>query len=103
MVCNMSTSQSALSQALGQAIVSENNGSTTLDQMPLKAKARVMKIDAQHPAARRLMEMGVVPGASLCVIRAAPLGDPLQVEVRGYYLAMRRAEAQAITVISEGI
>lgn len=44
------------------------------------------------------MEMGVVPGALVCVIRAAPLGDPIEVRVRGYHLALRRTEAQAITV-----
>jgi ferrous iron transport protein A len=44
------------------------------------------------------MEMGVVPGAPVRVIKAAPLGDPIEVRVRGYHLALRRAEAQTISV-----
>jgi Fe2+ transport system protein FeoA len=44
------------------------------------------------------MQMGVVPGASLTVVKSAPLGDPIQVRMRDYDLAMRRVEAQTITV-----
>jgi ferrous iron transport protein A len=47
-----------------------------------------------------LMEMGVVPGAPVRVIKAAPLGDPLEVRVRGYHLALRRTEAQRILVVT---
>ncbi|HEV2706820.1 MAG TPA: FeoA domain-containing protein, partial [Pyrinomonadaceae bacterium] len=49
--------------------------------------------------ARRLMEMGVVPGAPVRVIKRAPLGDPLEIRVRNYHLAVRRSEAQTITVV----
>jgi ferrous iron transport protein A len=49
--------------------------------------------------ARRLMEMGVVPGAPVRVIKAAPLGDPLEVRVRNYHLALRRNEAQTVSVV----
>jgi Fe2+ transport system protein FeoA len=45
------------------------------------------------------MEMGVVPGARVSVVKAAPLGDPLEIRVRSYHLALRRSEAVAITVI----
>jgi Fe2+ transport system protein FeoA len=44
------------------------------------------------------MQMGVVPGVSLSVVKSAPLGDPIQVRLRDYDLAMRRVEAQTITV-----
>jgi len=44
------------------------------------------------------MEMGVVPGAPVRVVKAAPLGDPIHVCVRNYHLALRRAEAKSITV-----
>lgn len=44
------------------------------------------------------MEMGVVPGVSVRVIKSAPFGDPLEIRVRGYHLAMRRNEADAIEV-----
>ena len=71
----------------------------TLNALPHGAEARVVSIDGEGAVARRLMEMGVVPGAPVCVIKAAPLGDPLEVRVRGYHLALRRAEAQTITVV----
>jgi ferrous iron transport protein A len=44
------------------------------------------------------MEMGVIPGVSIMVVKAAPFGDPLEIRVRGYSLAMRRTEADAIEV-----
>jgi ferrous iron transport protein A len=44
------------------------------------------------------MQMGVLPGVSVRVIKSAPLGDPIQVQVRNYDLALRRLEAQTITV-----
>ncbi len=44
------------------------------------------------------MEMGVVPGVSVRVVKSAPFGDPLEIRVRGYNLAMRRSEAQTIEV-----
>ncbi len=64
-------------------------------------KARVVSVNGAGAVARRLMEMGVVPGAPICVIKCAPLGDPLQVRVRDYHLALRRAEAQTITVMAD--
>jgi Fe2+ transport system protein FeoA len=48
------------------------------------------------------MEMGIVPGAPVSVVRAAPLGDPIEVRVRGYHLALRRSEAETITVVPDG-
>ncbi|MGE3468306.1 MAG: ferrous iron transport protein A [Pyrinomonadaceae bacterium] len=44
------------------------------------------------------MEMGVVPGVFLKVVKAAPFGDPIEVRLRGYSLAMRRSEADAVEV-----
>jgi ferrous iron transport protein A len=71
---------------------------TTLDLLPFGEWGRVVSVSGQHPAARRLMEMGIVPGATISVVRAAPLGDPLQVEISGSHLALRRTEARAISV-----
>ena len=72
----------------------------SLDQLPIGAKGRVLAVEGAGPVARRLMEMGVVPGAPVCVIKTAPLGDPLEVRVRNYHLALRRTEAQTITVVT---
>ncbi|MDQ3258823.1 MAG: FeoA domain-containing protein [Acidobacteriota bacterium] len=66
--------------------------------MPLRVAARVVSVSGSGAVARRLMEMGVVPGAPVQIIKPAPLGDPLEVCVRNYHLAIRRAEARTITV-----
>ena len=75
-------------------------GATTLNTLPYGLEARVVSVEGEGAVARRLMEMGVVPGAPVCVIKAAPLGDPIEVRVRGYHLALRRAEAQTILVVT---
>jgi ferrous iron transport protein A len=74
---------------------------TTLNTLAHGTEARVVSVNGEGAVARRLMEMGVVPGAPVCVIKAAPLGDPIEVRVRGYHLALRRAEAQTITVVTD--
>jgi ferrous iron transport protein A len=70
----------------------------TLDTIPRDVSARVASVEASGTHGLRLMEMGVVPGALIRVVKSAPLGDPIQVCVRNYHLALRRAEAQSITV-----
>jgi len=70
----------------------------SLAHLPVGVEARVISVNGSSAIARRLIEMGVVPGAPIRVIKAAPLGDPLEIRVRGYHLALRRTEAQTITV-----
>jgi ferrous iron transport protein A len=71
----------------------------SLDRLRKGAHARVLAIKGEGAVARRLMEMGVVPGAPVRVVKSAPLGDPLEVRVRNYHLALRRSEAQTISVV----
>ena len=73
----------------------------SLDILPIGAQARVTGVSGTGAVARRLIEMGVVPGAPVRVIKAAPLGDPIEIRVRGYHLALRRTEAQTISVTSD--
>ena len=61
-------------------------------------EANVVEVVGNSAVARRLMEMGVVPGVSIKVIKTAPFGDPIQIRVRGYSLAMRKTEAETIFV-----
>jgi len=70
----------------------------TLTSVPIGQHAKVVKIIGNSRISRRLMEMGVIPGVSLEVLKAAPFGDPIEVRVRGYNLAMRRSEADSIEV-----
>ena len=73
---------------------------TTLTKLTVGEKATVVSINGNSAITKRLMEMGVVPGVSVRVIKSAPFGDPLEVRVRGYHLAMRKSEADAIEVQS---
>ncbi|HEY0006251.1 MAG TPA: FeoA family protein [Pyrinomonadaceae bacterium] len=73
---------------------------STLAGLPVGVQARVVAVNGTGSMPRRLMEMGVIPGAPIRVIKSAPLGDPLEVRVRGYHLALRRSEAEMISVIS---
>ncbi len=69
-----------------------------LTNLPIGAKAKVVAVNGNNAISRRLMEMGVVPGVSVRVIKSAPFGDPLEIRVRGYHLAMRKNEADTIEV-----
>ncbi|MBA3770829.1 MAG: ferrous iron transport protein A [Blastocatellia bacterium] len=70
----------------------------TLTNLPKGREARVKCVKGNGSVTRRLLEMGVVPGAEVSVVKAAPFGDPIEVRVRGYSLAMRRNEAESIEV-----
>ena len=72
----------------------------SLDALEAGRHARVTAVRGSGAVARRLMEMGVVPGAPVRVIKSAPLGDPLEVRVRNYHLALRRSEAQTVSVVT---
>lgn len=63
-------------------------------------EGKVIAIKDRGAVSRRLMEMGVVPGVSVKVVRTAPFGCPMEIRVRGYNLALRRAEAEAIEIQS---
>jgi ferrous iron transport protein A len=70
----------------------------TLSNLPVGAQAKVVSVNGKSAVTKRLMEMGVVPGVSIRVVKTAPFGDPLEVRVRGYHLAMRKSEAETIDV-----
>lgn len=70
----------------------------TLDAIPRRRPATVEAIEGARSFRRRLMEMGLVPGTTVAVINVAPLGDPLEIEVRGSRWSIRRAEAARIRV-----
>jgi Fe2+ transport system protein FeoA len=70
----------------------------TLDAIPRRRPVTVESVDGARTFRRRLMEMGLVPGTEVAVINVAPLGDPLEIEVRGSRWSIRRAEAARIRV-----
>ncbi len=71
---------------------------TTLAKLKIGVEAKVTKILGDSAISRRLMEMGIVPGVLVKIIKTAPFGDPIQIKIRGYDLAMRRSEAETIEV-----
>ncbi len=75
---------------------SENT--STLASAAVGTEAKVKNIIGETAVTRRLMEMGVVPGVAVRVVKTAPFGCPMEIRVRGYNLAIRRSEAQAIEI-----
>lgn len=73
---------------------------TPLSQLPLRTRAKVLRVGGPPGFRRRLMEFGLVPGTQIEVVRIAPLGDPVQLVVRGCRLSIRLAEAAEVTVFS---
>ena len=73
-------------------------GERPLDRLAPGESGRIARIDAEPGVKRRLMELGLVPGTDVEMVRTAPLGDPLEVTVRGLHLSLRRTEAARIHV-----
>ena len=69
-----------------------------LSQLGLGRQATLRSYPPAGAAFLRLREMGLLPGTRLTLVRTAPLGDPLEIEVRGYRLSLRRADADSILV-----
>ena len=65
--------------------------------------AEITGIGCDRGTSRRLMEMGLLPGTRIRVVRVAPLGDPLELKIRNYSLSVRRSEAARIGVRVEGV
>jgi ferrous iron transport protein A len=74
------------------------NTMVSLDDVPLGVTVRVRDVDGSDPVAIRLLEMGLTPGIDVRLLGRAPFGDPLELEVRGYRLSIRRQEAARVTV-----
>jgi Fe2+ transport system protein FeoA len=70
----------------------------TLVELKPEAPARVTAVEGHDPLMLRLMEMGLVPGAPVRVKKAAPFGGPIQIQVGGYLLSIRRNEAKRLRV-----
>lgn len=78
----------------------QGDKNNTLAGLPIGEEAKVISISGNTAVTRRLMEMGVVPGVSVRIIKTAPFGCPIEIKIRGYNLAVRRAEAESIEVRS---
>lgn len=70
----------------------------TLKNVAVGQTATVKKLTGEGPVKRRIMDMGITKGVEIYVRKVAPLGDPVEVTVRGYELSLRKADAEMIEV-----
>lgn len=70
----------------------------TLKEVKIGETVTVVKLHGEGAIKRRIMDMGITKGASVYVRKVAPLGDPIEVTVRGYELSLRKADAEMIDV-----
>ena len=70
--------------------------------MGIGARASVARLRCERYVARRLMEMGLLPGTTVEIRRIAPLGDPIELRLRGFSLSIRRSEAERIEIEGPG-
>ena len=75
-----------------------HQGLRTLDQLPIGQSAVVHRIDCERRVGGRLMEMGLLPGTRIEMVRRAPFGDPLEIRLRGYLLSLRSADAAEVSL-----
>lgn len=71
----------------------------TLRQIPCGKTVKVAKLHGEGPVKRRIMDMGITKGVDVSVRKVAPLGDPVEVTVRGYELLLRKSDAEMIEVM----
>ncbi len=70
----------------------------TLKQAKIGDTVTVVKLHGEGAVKRRLMDMGITKGVSVLIRKVAPLGDPIEVTVRGYELSLRKADAEIIEI-----
>lgn len=70
----------------------------SLDDVPVGTTVRVQDVHGADPVSIRLLEMGLTPGIEIRLVGRAPFGDPLELEVRGYRLSIRRQEAARVSI-----
>ncbi len=70
----------------------------TLKDIKVGESARVVKLHGEGAVKRRIMDMGITKGVEIYVRKVAPLGDPVEVNVRGYELSLRKADSEMIEV-----
>jgi Fe2+ transport system protein FeoA len=71
----------------------------SLGALPLGQRGRVVGFDLPPEHRQRLLEMGLTLGAEFEVVRFAPLGDPIDIKVRGYHLSLRKKEAAGVRIV----
>ena len=73
----------------------------TLLDLKKNQKATIKKVNSTGEIKKRLMEMGALPGSEVSILKIAPLGDPLEILIKGYKLSIRKSEAKEIIIEEE--
>ena len=72
----------------------------TLREVPVHTTVKVVKINGESAFRRRIMDMGITKNSEIYVRKVAPLGDPVEITVRGYELSLRRDDAESVEVVT---
>lgn len=70
----------------------------TLDKLPIGQQAQIKSVGGEGVLRLRLLDMGLIPGTKLKIVRIAPMGDPIELIVRGYSLSIRLDDAKTVEV-----
>ena len=70
----------------------------TLDRLSPEDRGKISAVNGQGALRRRLLDLGLTPGTGIFVRKVAPLGDPIEINIRGYELTIRKSEAQLVEV-----
>ena len=71
----------------------------TLREVKIGETVKVVKLHGEGPVKRRIMDMGITKGVEIHVRKVAPLGDPVELNLRGYELSLRKADAEMVEVM----
>lgn len=92
--------QTILAEIMVEEVTSENEV-LSLDQLAVGETAKVKTIFGEGALRRRLMDMGITKGVEITIRKLAPLGDPMELALRGYALSIRKSEAESVLVEKE--
>ncbi len=73
----------------------------TLDELKIGESAVIITVGGEGALRLRLLDMGLIPGTEVKAVKAAPLGDPIEINVRGYSLTIRKSDASEIEIFEE--
>ena len=71
----------------------------TLREVPVGKTVKVIKLHGEGAVKRRIMDMGITKGVEIYVRKVAPLGDPIEINLRGYELSLRKADAEMVEIL----
>lgn len=84
---------------MNQGILEGKSFDMTLNELAIGSSCKVSAVKGEGKLRRRIFDMGITPGAEIFLRKKAPLGDPLEVTLRGYELTLRQSEASLVEVV----